>query len=85
LIIESQRPITLSANTTGSGAPLYKTVPSWTLVGTEDKVIPPDTQRHMAERAGATVSEVAGSHVSMVSHPQASIDAILAAAASIGD
>jgi pimeloyl-ACP methyl ester carboxylesterase len=85
LIIESQRPITLSANTTGSGAPLYKTVPSWTLVGTEDKVIPPDTQRHMAERAGATVSEVAGSHVSMVSHPQASIDAILAAAAAVGD
>ena len=85
LIIESQRPITLSANTTGSGAPLYKTVPSWTVVGTEDKVIPPDTQRHMAERAGATVSEVAGSHVSMVSHPQASIDAILAAAAAVGD
>src|ERR1700728_4323272 len=85
LIVESQRPITLSANTTGSGAPLYKTVPSWTVVGTEDKVIPPDTQRHMAERAGATVSEVAGSHVSMVSHPQASIDAILAAAAAIGD
>ena len=85
LIIESQRPITLSANTTGSGAPLYKTVPSWTVVGTEDKVIPPDTQRHMAQRAGATVSEVAGSHVSMVSHPQASIDAILAAAAAVGD
>src|SRR6202789_1558037 len=81
LIIESQRPITLSANTTGSGAPLYKTVPSWTVVGTEDKVIPPETQRHMAERAGATVSEVAGSHVSMVSHPQASINAILDAAA----
>jgi pimeloyl-ACP methyl ester carboxylesterase len=85
LIIESQRPITLSANTTGSGAPLYTTVPSWTVVGTEDKVIPPDTQRHMAERAGATVSEVPGSHVSMVSHPQASIDAILAAAAAVGD
>jgi pimeloyl-ACP methyl ester carboxylesterase len=85
LIIESQRPITLSANTTGSGAPLYKTVPSWTVVGTEDKVIPPDTQRHMAERAGATVSEVAGSHVSMVSHPQASINAILDAVAAVGD
>ena len=81
LIIESQRPITLSANTTGSGAPLYKTVPSWTVVGTEDKVIPPDTQRHMAERAGATVSEVAGSHVSMVSHPEATLAAIGAAAA----
>jgi pimeloyl-ACP methyl ester carboxylesterase len=52
---------------------------------TEDRVIPPDTQRHMAERAGATISEVAGSHVALVSHPQASIDAILAAVASVGD
>jgi pimeloyl-ACP methyl ester carboxylesterase len=85
LIIESQRPITLSANTTGSSAGLWKSLPSWTVVGTEDKVIPPDTQRHMAERAGATISEVAGSHVSMVSHPQASIDAILAAVAAVGD
>jgi pimeloyl-ACP methyl ester carboxylesterase len=84
LIVESQRPITLGANTVGSGAPLYKTMPSWTVVGTEDNVIPPDTQRHMAERAGATVSEVAGSHVSMVSHPQAAIDAILAAVAAVG-
>ena len=37
----------------------------------------------MAERAGATVTEVAGSHVSMVSHPQATIDAILAAASAV--
>jgi len=49
------------------------------VVGTEDRVIPPDTQRRMAERAGATITEVAGSHVSMVSNPQATIDAILAA------
>jgi hypothetical protein len=38
----------------------------------------------MAERAGATVSEVSASHVSMVSHPDAAIDAIIAAAASVG-
>jgi pimeloyl-ACP methyl ester carboxylesterase len=69
LIVESQRPITLSANTTPSGPAAWKSVPSWTVVGTEDRVIPPDTQRHMAERAGATVTEVAGSHVSMVSRP----------------
>jgi pimeloyl-ACP methyl ester carboxylesterase len=83
LIVQSQRPITLSANTTPSGVPAWKTLPSWTVIGTEDKVIPPATQRHMAERAGATITEVPGSHVSMVSHPQASIDAILAAVASI--
>ena len=82
LIVESQRPITLSANTTPSGDPGWKSLPSWAVVGTEDKVIPPATQRQMAERAGATITEVAGSHVSMVSHPQVTIDAILAAAES---
>ena len=84
LIVSSQRPITLSANTTPSGAAGWKTLPSWAVVGTEDRVIPPDTQRSMAERAGATITEAPGSHVSMVSHPQVTIDAILAAAAAVG-
>ena len=78
LIVASQRPITLSANTTPSGAGAWKTLPSWAVVGTEDLVIPPATQRSMAERAGATITEVAGSHVSMVSRPGQTIDAILA-------
>jgi pimeloyl-ACP methyl ester carboxylesterase len=60
LIVASQRPVTLSANTTPSGAPAWKTLPSWAVVGTADLVIPPDTQRSMAERAGATISEVPG-------------------------
>ena len=60
-------------------------MPSWAVVGTEDRVIPPATQRHMAERAGATITEVAGSHVSMVSHPQVAIDAIVAAADAVAD
>ena len=85
LIVESQRPITLSANTTPSGASGWTSLPSWAVVGTEDRVIPPGAQRSMAERAGATISEVAASHVSMVSHPQAAIDAVLAAAATVGD
>lgn len=79
LIAAGQRPITLAANTTPMGAPAWRTLPSWTVIGTEDKVIPPATQRSMAERAGSTITEVAASHVSMVSHPQAAIDAILAA------
>jgi pimeloyl-ACP methyl ester carboxylesterase len=85
LIVAGQRPPTLSANTTASATAAWKTLPSWAVVGTEDKVIPPGVQRSMAERAGATVTEVAASHVSMISQPQAAIDAILAAAASIGD
>jgi pimeloyl-ACP methyl ester carboxylesterase len=83
LIAAGQRPATLSSNTTGSTTSAWKTLPSWTVVGTEDRIIPPEVQRRMAERAGATITEVAASHVSMVSQPQATIDAILAASAAI--
>jgi len=83
LIVAGQRPATLSSNTTGSMTSAWKTLPSWAVVGTEDRIIPPDVQRRMAERAGATITEVAASHVSMVSKPRATIDAILAAVAAI--
>ncbi|MCU1423379.1 MAG: alpha/beta hydrolase [Microbacteriaceae bacterium] len=85
LIIASQRPITLGANTTASGPAAWKGRPSWAVIGTEDRVIPPATQRSMAERAGATISEVAASHVSMVSHPEAALAAILAAVEAVGE
>jgi pimeloyl-ACP methyl ester carboxylesterase len=85
LIAASQRPITLGANTVGTEATAWRTIPSWAVIGTEDKVIPPATQRRMAERAGSTISEVAGSHVSMVSHPEAALAAILAAVAAIDE
>jgi pimeloyl-ACP methyl ester carboxylesterase len=85
LIAASQRPIALGANIAPTEAAAWKTIPSWAVVGTDDLVIPPAVQRSMAERAGSTITEVAGSHVSMVSHPQVTIDAILAAVASIGD
>ena len=60
LIVAGQRPITLSANTTPSGPAAWKSLPSWAVIGTEDRVIPPDTQRRMAERAGATITEATG-------------------------
>jgi hypothetical protein len=62
--------LTLAANTTPSGAPAWKTLPSWAVIGTEDRIIPPGAQRRMAERAGATITEVNASHVSMVSRPR---------------
>ncbi|UFS59592.1 alpha/beta fold hydrolase [Subtercola endophyticus] len=83
LIVASQRPITLGANTTPSAIAAWKSIPSWAVVGTEDRVIPPATQRSMAERANATITEVAASHVSMVSHPDVALAAILAAVASL--
>jgi len=49
----------------------WKTKPSWYLVATEDKMIPPPAQRFMAQRAGSTVAEAAGSHAIYVSQPNA--------------
>jgi pimeloyl-ACP methyl ester carboxylesterase len=85
LIAAGQRPLTLSGNTTPSLTAAWKTLPSWTVVGTQDRIIPPDVQRRMAQRAGATISEVAASHVSMISKPQTTIDAIHAAVAATSD
>jgi pimeloyl-ACP methyl ester carboxylesterase len=51
--------------------PAWKTKPSWYLLTTEDKMIPPDAQRFMSKRAGATVVEAQGSHAIYVSQPQA--------------
>jgi pimeloyl-ACP methyl ester carboxylesterase len=51
--------------------PAWRTKPSWYLLATEDRIIPPPAQRMMAERAGATVVEVAASHAVFFSHPEA--------------
>lgn len=48
-----------------------KTKPSWYLIATDDKMIPPPAQRFMSKRAGSTVVEVAGSHAIYVSQPNA--------------
>jgi pimeloyl-ACP methyl ester carboxylesterase len=84
LIAASQRPLTLAANTIPSGVPAWKTLPSWAVIGTEDRIIPPAAQRRMAGRAGAKITEVDSSHVSMVSHPDVSVAAILDAVAAVG-
>ena len=49
--------------------PAWKTKPSWYLVATEDRMIPPAAQRFMSKRAGSTVVEAAGSHAIYVSQP----------------
>ena len=51
--------------------PAWKTKPSWYLVATDDRMIPPPAQRLMSKRAGATVVEVSGSHAVYVSQPGA--------------
>jgi len=61
--------------------PAWKTKPSWYLVATDDRMIPPPAQRFMSKRAGATVVEVPGSHSVYVSRP----DAVAALIAKAGD
>ena len=51
--------------------PAWKSKPSWYLVASDDKMIPPPAQRQMSQRAGSIVSEVPGSHAIYVSQPQA--------------
>jgi pimeloyl-ACP methyl ester carboxylesterase len=75
-----QRPFSQEAFASPSGEPAWKTIPSWYLVATQDRAIPPVTQRFMADRAHATVSQVKASHVPMVSKTGATIRVILAAA-----
>jgi pimeloyl-ACP methyl ester carboxylesterase len=60
--------------------PAWRTKPSWYLVATDDRMIPPPAQRAMADRAGATVSEAAGSHSIYVSQP-ATVAAVIEQAA----
>ena len=76
----AQRPYAAAAFAAApSGPPAWKTLPCWYLLGTEDKAIPPALQRFMAERANATIVEVAASHVSFVSQPEAATQLILQA------
>lgn len=67
----SQVPWGLEALSGAISEPAWKTRPSWYLVATDDKMIPPPAQRFMSERAGASVVEAAGSHAIYVSKPAA--------------
>lgn len=60
--------------------PAWKSKPSWFVVAANDRMIPPDAQRGMAARAGATVTETAGSHAFFISNPGPVADAVAAAA-----
>ena len=77
---DSQVPWGVEALSGAISQPAWKTKPSWYLVSTEDRMIPPDAQRAMSKRAGSTVVEVKGSHSVYVSQPQAVASLIESAA-----
>jgi pimeloyl-ACP methyl ester carboxylesterase len=68
---DSQVPWGVEALNGTISQPAWKAKPSWYLVATDDRMIPPPAQRFMAERVGATVVEVSGSHAVYVSQPDA--------------
>ena len=77
----TQRPVAELAFSEPSGEPAWKKLPSWSVVPTGDRAAGSDVVRSMAERAGAEITEAEGSHVIMMSQPQAVADVILTAAA----
>ena len=77
---DSQVPWGLDALNGAVSLPAWKSKPSWYLVATDDRMIPPDAQRAMSKRAGATVNEVKGSHAVYVSRPEAVASLIAQAA-----
>ena len=77
---DSQVPWGVDALSGTISEPAWRSKPSWYLVTTEDRMIPPPAQREMSARAGSTVVEVAGSHAIYVSQPAAVADLIKKAA-----
>ena len=76
----TQRPAALAAFGTPSGAPGWKSIPTWYMVAKQDRTIPPVAERAMAARAGSTTVEVNSSHVPMLSQPLAVLALITRAA-----
>jgi pimeloyl-ACP methyl ester carboxylesterase len=73
---DSQVPWGLEALNGAISEPAWRSKPSWYLVATDDRMIPPPAQRAMSERAGSTVVEAPGSHSIYVSQPRATVDLI---------
>jgi len=69
LLAVSQRPAFANQVFETSGPPAWKTIPSWSLIGDQDHVIPADRQEFMSERAGATIQHVDAGHLSLITHP----------------
>jgi pimeloyl-ACP methyl ester carboxylesterase len=85
LIYATQRPASFAAIAEPSGRPAWKDIPAWAIIGKQDRIIAPDSQRAMAEHAGARITEIDASHVSMVSHPDVVVEVIQQALREVGE
>jgi pimeloyl-ACP methyl ester carboxylesterase len=76
VIAAIQRPLAASTLTETSGPPAWKTIPSWAVIGTADRVLPPAEQKVMSKRAGAHITYVNAGHLSMIADPEAVAEVI---------
>jgi len=83
VLAATQRPVSELAFSEPNGTPAWKALPSWAVVATSDKAAGADITRSMAQRASATITEIDGSHVIMISQPEAVTDVILSAMAAV--
>ena len=79
ILCAAQRPVAAAAFGEKNGPAAWKNLPSWAVVATGDKAAGADVVRSMAQRANAQIAEVEGSHVIMISQPQAVTDTIMKA------
>jgi pimeloyl-ACP methyl ester carboxylesterase len=80
----TQRPAATAAFETPSAAAAWKTIPSWYVIGMKDQIITPESELAMAHRAHSHIMQVpGGSHLTLISHPVAVTNQILAAARSV--
>jgi pimeloyl-ACP methyl ester carboxylesterase len=83
LIAATQRPLTLAAGNELSGVPAWRSIPSWYLIGTQDRIITPAAQLAMATRAGSHIVKVRSSHVPLISQPAAVASLVVTAARAV--
>jgi pimeloyl-ACP methyl ester carboxylesterase len=84
VMASAQRPLALAGDQEKSTAPAWKTIPSWYLVGRQDRIFTASAQRFMAKRANAHTTEINSSHASYISHPAKVTHLILRATRNAG-
>lgn len=80
VLAATQRPLAASILSEPSTTPAWKTIPSWSVIGTADKVLPPAEQLVMSQRAHAHITKILAPHLSMIAQPGAVADVIMEAA-----
>jgi len=80
LLFAAQRPAAFDQFVTPSGPPAWEAIPSWSLIGTADRVITPASQRAMSTNAGARISTVNAGHLSLITRPDTVTNLVVTAA-----